>query len=469
MKTAPLVQLCRFSAFSASGLLAMIVLGAAQLSVAGAPWYTEGDFAPVQRVEVMLTNELDFDRLNSPVAIRRDQFPVTDLHELTVTVVDPSLPPAPEPTAEQLKMVGGHGLRAESNGHALFRQLDDIDKDGVWDELFFVTDIKAGETKTLYVYLGFSQRGWNPHETHAGIGSYARHVVPFWESKNVGWKLWFPTSVDVYGKRKPMLMSQRLYMDNLDGYAVTLIDSAMGCDIMSVDNSFGGGAICLFEDPSQPARVSVPRFTPASGNAKMQELKFNAGQQGDTRYAFDVVVNGPMRSMIRVKTMHWESGRGSYEVEQLYTAYARQNYSTCRVKFSKFEPKHAGTVFGAGIRKKPEENFFLQEGTVVITSGPEKVMDPDEGKVSWRVDFIANALIVKESFGAGYRYTPDLQGNHTFAFPVRDDATYEYMIAASWSEGPELNTLDAFKSYVLKTATGYNHPLRIRCGDVEER
>ncbi len=293
-----------------AAIAATVALACGGVLAQSAGWYTQGDFAPTRRLVFELTNDLDLDRVAVPVVLARAQLPVTDLHELEVTVVDPALPPAPPPGAERLKRGGGHELLGEANGHILPQQMDDLDKDGVWDELFFVTDIKARQKKRIDIYLGMNQRGWNPHETHAGIGSYVRHLVPFWESKNIGWKLWFPTSVDVYGKRKPMLMANRLYMENLDGYAVSLEDPALGSDIQSVEDSFGGGGICLFESPGDPTAVSVPRFTPARSAAGVK-ANFNAGQVTDTRYAYDVVVNGPVRSMVRVKTMNWKSGKGT--------------------------------------------------------------------------------------------------------------------------------------------------------------
>ena len=57
-----------------------------------------------------------------------------------VTVVDPTLTPLLESTEEELKKVGGWQPRAETNGHYIRYQLDDIDKDGIWDELFFMVD-----------------------------------------------------------------------------------------------------------------------------------------------------------------------------------------------------------------------------------------------------------------------------------------------------------------------------------------
>lgn len=432
-----------------------------------AAWYSEGDFHPASRIVVTLVNDLDVDRVNQPVVITRDQLPIADIHEMALTVVDPSLPPRAEPSPERLKLYGGHEKRAERNGHALLQQMDDLDKDGVWDELFFVTDIGAKSSKTIYLYLGLSQRGWNPHETHAAVGSYCRHLVPFWETKHIGWKLWFPTNVDVYGKREPMLVAHRLYMENLDGYGVTLIDHAMGSDIQSVDQTLGGGGICLFESPESPTSISVPRFTPARAAAGVT-ASFNAGPIGDTRYSFDVLVNGPVRSMIRVRTMNWESGKGRYELEQIYTAYAHQSYSTCQVRYTRFLPKQRGVVMGAGLRKKPNQNRFFQQGGVVITAGPEEVMDPDEGTISSTIDLIASAMIVKSEYWPIYQFTPDFKGNHTFKVTPRD-GRFEYLIAGAWSEGAILNTYEGFEAYVRQVAREYESPVRAEVGNLEER
>jgi hypothetical protein len=456
----------------AAFLLATLLLAWSPSAVATATepaaWYTQGDFRPAMRIAFDVTNELDVDRVNQPVVIRREQMPIPDLHELEVTVVDPSLPGRPEPSAERLKIHGGHELRAETNGQALLQQMDDLDKDGVWDELFFVTDIAARQTKRIYVYLGFNQRGWNPHETHAGLGSYCRHLVPFWESKHVGWKLWYPTSVDVFGKREPMLMSHRLYMENLDGYGVGLIDHAMGSDIQEVENTFGGGAICLFESRESPGRASVPRYTPAREAAGVT-ASFNAGPIRDTRYAFDVVANGPVRSMIRVRTMNWNTGQGRYELEQLYTAYAHQSYSTCQVRFTQFLPLHDGVEMGAGIRKRRKEAHLYQKGGVVITAGPEEVRDPDDGTISLEVAMIANAIVVKEEFRPRYQFVPDQQGNHAFRVTPRSDGSYEYLIAAAWSDGAVYNTYPAFEAYVHQVAREYESPLVVRLAGTEQR
>ena len=436
-------------------------------------WYTQGDFEPQIRIEFLIENPLDVDRINCPVVIKRDNFPLPDVHEMWVTLVDPLLTPRPEPTADTLAIQGGHHIREETNGRMIYHQMDDLNKNGVWDELFFQVDLKAKEKRTIHVYIGYNSRGWNPHRTHANIGSYCRHLVPFWESEDIGWKLWFPNSVDVYGKREPLLMSHRLYMDNLDGYGVSFFNEDYGTDIMTVSSSFGGGAICLFEFSDQPHKVSRPRFTPVQEKLAMNP-SFNAGQISDTRYAYDVVVNGPLRSMIRIKTMNWNTGNGLYEYEQYYTSYARQSYSTSRVVYNRFLPKQKGVLMGAGVRQKPGETEFILEGGMLITNGPEEIIDPtfegeEEGREANIVPFVGQGLVVRDEYNPQYQYISEDLGNHTFRITPDSQNSYEFMIIAGWSDGAVYNKPKTFNEYVRKTALEYNNPVIPRFVKTEER
>ncbi len=419
-------------------------------------------FEPRLRLVFVLKNTLNIERKNCPVIIKRTGFPLPDVHDMWVTVVDPELPPYKGPDAEVLKIYGGHQLLAEKNGHAVFHQLDDLDKDGIWDELFFQTDLKPGEEKIIYVYIGENTQGWNRHSTHANIGSYCRHQMPFWESENVGWKIWFANSVDVFAKRKPVLMAQHLYMENLDGYGVSVINRDWGSDIQSVAETMGGGAICLFEHPGIPDSISVPRFTPAGFENRVDTTLWNAGPISDTRYAYEVVVNGPVRSVIRIKTMNWDSGEGKYDLEQNYSVYANQSYSTCDVKFLNFNPRKAGVQFGCGIRKKPGEEQLIQENGVVISSGPEEVRDPEkiDNRAQWILPFIGKALVVKEIYKPEYQFTRSFGENHTFRITSPRGNGFEYMIFAAWCEGAVYNNRADFEKYVKKTSLEYNNPVQ---------
>jgi hypothetical protein len=275
----------------------------------------------------------------------------------------------------------------------------------------------------------------------------------------------------MYGKRKPVLMSEEMCVHNYCGYyGVPKVNFDYGSDIMTVSSSFGAGGIGLFELTSKPDSISTPRFTPVPG-PKISERNFNEDQLTDTRYAFDVVVNGPVRSMIRVKTMNWNSGNGSYELEQYYTAYTNQSYSTCKVVFTRFNPYVQGVQFGCGIRADASEKENMVEKGIALRTGPENVADPDDdtGQKSHKVEFIGSALVVKDIYKPEYVRVRSNGGNHTFKIPVNSERTYEYMIAGAWSEGAVYNTPELFKEYVRKTALEYNNPVVLKFGELEQK
>jgi len=447
-----------------AGLLSCFV------GTAGNSWYLQGDFAPEKRIEYQITNPLNRRITNASVIIQRANFPLPDLHEMMITIVDPMGMPRPAPSDSVLNVQGGHQLRAEMHGRMLFHQLDDLDKDGIWDELFFQVDMEANETKTIYIYFGENIRGWNKHHTHANVGSYCRHIMPFWETEEVGWKIWFANSVDAYGKRKPTLVAPVLYGENVDGYGIANINYDYGSDIQEVAASFGASAICLFEFPNHPDSVSMPRKTPVKKQLAPNSL-WNAGQISDTRYAYDVVVNGPIRSMIKIKTMNWNSGNGYYEYEQYYTAYAHHNYCISKVVFTVFQPKKQDVLAGCGMRKKPQEDSFVQKGGILISSGPEEIRDPE--KIDERenivVDFIGGAIVVKDQYKPQYRFIPAYEGNHVFCVTPDENHSYEFMVCTAWSEGTKLTNKKDFNAYVVQMAEEFNQPVSYSFVKIENK
>lgn len=432
------------------------------------PWYNMTGFAPDQRVEIRVHNPLNVARKNSPVVIRRADLPMLrNTHELWISIVDPTQKGRDEPSAETRALEGPHGILAETNGHLVEYQFDDIDQDGLWDELFLMSDFGPNETKVFYAYLGKQMRGWNPSHTHAAVGSYMRHSVPFWESENVGWKLWFPDSADVYGKRKPQLMAPKLYMDNMDGYAVSLVDPGLGSDIQSVDDSFGGGGMAVLDNPADPKDVSRMRFTPLANF----DGRFNGDPEKDTRYAYTVVANGPLRSMVRIRIMNWNSGHGRYAADQIYTAYAHEDYATAHVHFTQFQP--AGKArFAAGIRKHVGETVFRQSGGMVLSAAPETIRNPDDHEAvqpNMKVEYAGNAMVVKDIYKPRYMFSEPRQGNHLMIIEPAPDQSFEYLIVAGWSEGVVRKTPAEFEAYVETVARDYNAPVTFAGAKVEKK
>ena len=422
------------------------------LAQTGAGWYTEGkDFSPTHRIKITLTNTLQIPLEEQPVVIPRTALPVQNIPERSVAVVDPRLPSNTDPSEKDLKKMSGYLRRKETNGHSIELQLDDIDKDGIWDEICFLTNLAPKESRDFYIYIDDYERGMFKHRVHAGIGNYGRHTVPFWESENIGWKLWYPHDLDIHGKRAPMLTAYYEYSTNNSGYYMPW---EMGTDIMTVAKTFGAGGICIFENPEDDEHPARAYYSPAKGKGPLM----------DSRFSFDVVYNGPIRSMIKVTTTNWNSGQGTYALEQYYSAYANKNWSTVEVKFNKLMPVNKNIYFGAGIRKIMSEYKSVNKGGIILSMGKDieaRIPDEDIGDNALVVPWQGIGMIIKDKYKPKYTPIKNYGGNHLLKFPVTEDHRFEYMVLGGWSFGEVVNNEQSFIKYAETEALKYNMPPEI--------
>jgi hypothetical protein len=214
----------------------------------------------------------------------------------------------------------------------------------------------------------------------------------------------------------------------------------------------------------------MPRFTPAKFKLASKSM-WNAGQISDTRYAYEVIANGPIRSIIKIKGMNWNSGNGFYEYEQYYTVYAKQSYCRSEVIFTTFNPLGQGVKMGCGIRKKPGEDNFVQEAGFIISSGPEAIKDPEniDDRKEHIVDFIGTALIVKDRYKPEYQFVNDHKGNHTFKITNSKENSFEYLLSSAWSEGAVYTNKKDFTKYISKTALEYKSPVKTKFIQIQEQ
>jgi hypothetical protein len=219
----------------------------------------------------------------------------------------------------------------------------------------------------------------------------------------------------------------------------------------------------VLEDPSDPETVARPRFSPHQGR----------GQIFDTRYAYHVIVNGPLRSTARVDTMNWRTDHGQYACQQFYTAYAGKSYSSCRVRFTKLLHEDDAVELGVGMRAimnqykvKRGDGFVISHGRQLDLWDINETRPADEKYI---VDWEAIALAVKRAHHPTYYAMEACGGNHLMRIPLTDDRTFEYLMFAGWSEGFVNRTEQVFEKYVVLTVEQYNHPLRIEVGPVEQK
>lgn len=220
------------------------------------------------------------------------------------------------------------------NGKEIPCQLDDLDGNGIYDELFFLTDLSGRDKKvfTVNLYAEGSPREYDPKvyvdmmltnkkikesnkqdlyisslTVDRGVNPYSmlHHHGAAFENELVAYRIYFDhrQTVDIYGKYNKglELKKTQFYPDNSQK------EAGFGDDVLWVGNTLGLGTLRGW-DGSKPTMI---------------EDVEHRGQR--------LVARGPLRTIVEVKDEAWRQQPGSVPTDMTtyYTLYA--NRRDCRV------------------------------------------------------------------------------------------------------------------------------------------
>jgi hypothetical protein len=209
-------------------------------------------------------------------------------------------------------------------------QVDDIDDDNKWDELFFVINLKAKQKKTLFLKwvlneplftkrtsVRFGKRmaanlpvqpatveTLTAKEIPKSLG-FQRYQTdgPSWENDKVGFRHYLDgrNAKDVFGKLEPNMSPDNVGMNAKgeveDNYHVM---EKWGRDILAVGNSVGIGGVCLIKGDSL-LRLGVTAEDTINNVEKT---------------SFKIVTEGPTRSILNFKYHNWKPLQTTYVAEE---------------------------------------------------------------------------------------------------------------------------------------------------------
>ena len=237
------------------------------------------------------------------------------------------------------------------NGQETPCQLDDLNGDGLMDELFFLADIGPQESQTYNVelYVEGSPRRYEPRvyvemmltnkkiketnkqDLYISQLTVDRGVNPYWmlhhhgaafESELVAYRIYFDhrQTVDIYGKYRQglELHDTQFYPDQAQK------DAGFGDDVLWVGNTLGVGTLRGW-DGQQPTMV--------------QDV-----EQRSQR----IVSRGPLRTIVEVKAKGWvpQAGQEPIDMTQRYTLVA--GHRDCAIDIS-FSPNASKYQFATGL------------------------------------------------------------------------------------------------------------------------
>lgn len=343
------------------------------------------------------------------------------------------------------------------DGESVPLQHDDLDGDGQWDEVALVLDFQAGQSLKLElrtvqerpdddfaartgVHLGYSAArdgNFQSVTTHDRPSDHVAQSTPFlyqyegpgWESDLVGFRAYFDTrnGKDIFGKTKPAILMDQV---GLEGSYHELHD--WGMDVLKVGTSLGAGAVGMLKNDS------IYRLT-------------NTASQH-----FEVLVEGPVRSIIQLDYKGWQVAGKSYDlIEQISIWAGSRGYQNELILKGQVD---TDTLVTGIVNLK---SLDLQK-----TKSPGTTIAYTHGKQSENKDVLGMGIVVPEEGFAGYKDAPakgDGVTNTYAVLLVPTENRYRYAFVAGWElEDKKLKEASAFRAYLENFNTDYSKAIQIK-------
>jgi len=334
-------------------------------------------------------------------------------------------------------------------------QADDLNGDGELDEICFVIDLNSSHTKTLELKYNpaanithnykkrtqaelshkfggkFVNRKYEggqfqnvdymkvPAE-HTDHSFYIRYEGPGWESDKVGYRFYLDwrNAFDVFGKKTDEMVLQNVGLDGFDSYHNA---APWGQDVFKAGKALGIGAFGILEGTKVEHVSVVDSF--------------------DCR----IVLNGPVRSLIRTNYYGWKVGSKKYTVCSNLSIFAGSRLTNVELIFDK-DPENLLT----GI-VRDDEALFVKDSLLNYNAFGiyQKCLANDN---------LGLAVIIPRKIFTGF-----LKTEFDYSFFLKSvKKKINYSFFAAWEqENAGVKSVKDFTQEIKRVLTEMNSPVKI--------
>jgi len=395
--------------------------------------------------DVSLQNTLDTERTDETIVIKK-----SDLETLTTTIPTDKFP------------------IFQVNGNAIPTQTDDLDGDGVWDEVVVLYSFQPQETVVCQVsFVGKEELPSFPKRTDAALflspnrdkTGYQRvkeEIMPAetsadpkktvlsyqmegpgWENDKVAFRSYFDyrNGKDIFGKIIPDLC-----LDSIGTSGDYHQMQYWGMDVLKVGNSLGAGALAVLED----------------------NKLFRLGKADEIRY--QLVSTGAIRSVIRLHYKGWQYAGNQIDVTHQISIYAGKYAYRSDVTLSGFEGNKE-LVTGIVTMKLKDTPVFEENDAFAILATHDK-----QSEQTPEPDYLGMGLLVPKKSFLGKNNAPvkekwegdEVVNTYYARLKAEANTPTTFYFYAGWEKtNPNFVSKDAFISLLKADAEKLATPITV--------
>jgi len=323
----------------------------------------------------------------------------------------------------------------KEDGREIPSQLDDLDQDGVYDELVFVADIKASsqhnfqielspETTSkiypsrVYAEMLLSGEKGKKHQNitsltipgSSDVYNLLHHHGPAFESELVAYRIYFDRkqTVDIYGK-----FNKQLEIEESQFYPTDeQLAKGFGDDVLRVSGSAGLGTLKGW-DGTKAIHIDPVKTRTES-----------------------ILATGPVRTVVDVSVKEWEYQGKKINMNIRYILYA--GHRDCEVKVD-FDKPLGKEIFAVGIQNiKGSTSFSDQKGLVACWGTDWPVNDTikyAKETVGLALSLPEDIVLKQENDKPNYLYLIQAEGKTSFTYRISFTSmkeTFGYKTPEEW-------------------------------------
>lgn len=247
-----------------------------------------------------------------------------------------------------LQAAWDRGERILTSDKPVAFQCDDLDGDGRIDEMVFLADLAANDTRTYR--LGSQGQAPDAPKRVDAVMSLKGFDGPGWESDLIAYRIYWnaDNAIDIFGKTRPRL--------SLQGWATPgvphNIENEFGIDVLKIGRSIGLGGFAAYID------------------GRVEKIS-------NVMKTYHIRADGPIRAVVELEYVNWQPGRIPDLSHEAITSLEANRYDL-KAYMSIF----AGQKWAeADVRIKPIGDAPIPQMVTGVPIHDETVLieDPDAG------------------------------------------------------------------------------------------